>query len=258
MAGEMQTIPEARSDLEDKLNPKCFVVSLTSDKYSDFCARNKGTGIRFHHFNAVDGSKLTDIGNIPDILAKGARGYSKGAVGCAMSHLSLWKQCVSSKENMLVFEDDAYLRHDLNSQYEMLLKRHSWELILFGCNTDSLLQLAFIDGVDFFGEFTVRYPEASQLSEFVRNNDEVGLVRLKLAFGTCGYAITPQGAEKLLQKCFPMDNHPIYIRSENRWFSAYGIDCMMASAYAHIRSFLCFPPLVMTPNDLKKSQTLNR
>lgn len=53
-----------------------------------------------------------------------------------------------------------------------------------------------------------------------------------------------------------MDNRPVYIDVENRSFAAYSIDCMMVSAYPSIGAFMCFPPLVMTPNDQTTSQTV--
>ncbi len=54
-----------------------------------------------------------------------------------------------------------------------------------------------------------------------------------------------------------MDNRPVYIEPENRSFPAYSIDCMMITAYPQMDAFICFPPLVMTPNDQATSQTVN-
>lgn len=238
-------------------NTNYFVISLTDTQFADFCSRNRGPGIPFRHFVGIDGSKITKRSQVDGVLADGATGYSRGALGCAMSHLALWKTSVSSGENVAIFEDDAFVRNDFLAQYESLLaSQKAWDLILFGCNTDTIVSVPYGGGIEFTGQFSTLYPTAQQLAAFAGSAEDVSLVRLKLAFGLCGYAVSPRGAETLIRRCFPLDNRPVHIEPENRSFPAYAIDCMMASVYPDLRAFVCFPALVMTPNDQATSQTV--
>ena len=178
------------------------------------------------------------------------------AIGAALSHRGLWQQCLSRGEVLVVFEDDAWLRHDFGPQLEALLRRAGeWDVMLFGCNMDTDIELAVTPQVSLTGSFSVAYPQPEHLAEFTKMRDAVELCRVLLALGICGYAVTPRGAERLLlQYCFPLDNRPLRLTVTGRRVRAYGIDCMMADAYPKMRALLCWPPLVMTPNEQRSSQ----
>jgi glycosyl transferase, family 25 len=168
------------------------------------------------------------------------------AIGAALSHRELWQQCLLRGEVIAVFEDDAWLRQDFEPQLDKLLQRASgWDVMLFGCNTPH---------VSLTRSFSVAYPQPEHLAEFTKMRDAVELCHVLLALGICGYAITPRGAERLLRYCFPLDNRPIRLAVTGRRIRAYGIDCTMADAYPKMRALLCWPPLVMTPNEQRSSQ----
>ena len=233
------------------------VISLSDAQFAAFCGRNSAACIPFRHFTAVDGAKMTESPQAIGLLAPGITNYSNGALGCAVSHRALWKQCAASAKNIVIFEDDAIVRHDFMAQVDALMARGKpWDVIFFGCNTDTVVSIPSTGGINLTGHFSTLYPSPAQLAGFVEQKTDVSLLRLKFAFGLCGYAVSPKGADKLIERCFPMDNRPVYIDEENRSFPAYGIDCMMVSAYPSIGAFMCFPPLVMTPNDQTTSQTV--
>lgn len=233
------------------------VISLTTELFKAFCTRNGGAGLSFHHFAAVDGAKIKDRSELRGILADDAQGYSRGGVGCAMSHAALWRQCAASTENFVIFEDDAVLRDDFVQKSQALLaSARSWDIIFFGCNTDTIVSIPYAGGIDFTGQFSTLYPKPEQIAAFTTLTDEVNLLRLKFSFGLCGYAVSPAGAQKLIAYTLPMDNRPVYIAPEDRTIPAYSIDCMMIDAYTRMEAYMCFPPLVMTPNDQATSQTV--
>jgi glycosyl transferase, family 25 len=247
----------ALNTLDQESEFDCFVISLEdeSKRLAQFRARNKPTEIVINHFKAVDGSKLENIGDMRSILGEGAHNWTRGSVGCAMSHLALWKECVSRKRKFVIFEDDAYLRYDFSSQLQGLFERYKdWDLILLGYNTNTIIELGISPGINFAGQFSVPFPNSVHLNEFVRVTDPVALLRLKIAFGLCGYVVTPKGAKLLIEKCLPLDTRAIYIPPESRSIYANGIDVMMVSVYSDMRAYLSCPPLVMTPNDPKTSQ----
>jgi glycosyl transferase, family 25 len=231
---------------------KCLVISLDVQRFSTFCKRNEATGIDFVHVRAVDGAALS---HIPNGVVSLEANYSMPAIGAALSHRNLWRECLSRGEVTAVFEDDAWLRQDFEPRLDTLLKRATgWDVMLFGCNTNTGIELAVTPHVSLRGSFTVAYPQPEHLAEFSKMRDAVELCRVLLALGICGYAITPRGAERLLRYCFPLDNRPIRLAVTGRRVSAYGIDCMMADAYPKMRALLCWPPLVMTPNEQRSSQ----
>jgi glycosyl transferase, family 25 len=244
----------------------CFVISLERqpERLKAFYERNQSSGIEFRHFKAIDGTQCSDA-VAKEILAEGVSNYRVGQIGLAMSHLTLWRLCVKQNKPFLVFEDDAVIRQDFKSQFTPLTRQlANWDFILLGYNTDSVLELSMSPGVDFggvfsvhfpglSGAFSVRYPTAKHLAEFATAKNPVGLARLSVALGTAGCAITPKGAERLIQCCFPLDNRQVHLRCIDRTFAAYGIDCMLATVYSTISAFVCVPPLVMTANDPKKS-----
>jgi glycosyl transferase, family 25 len=245
---------------------QCHVVTLRKNPKSaaDFMERNKVTAINFNIFDAVDGSLLSDDDAIRSgIIARGAIGYARDRIGSAASHRALWERCALSQQNLIIFEDDAFIRHDFKERVNALLReREEWDIILFGFNTDSLLDIEMIPECRFGGVFSCPFLSPVQLSSFVMTTDEVRLYRLYNAFGLCGYGISPKGARKLVQRVFPLDNRPVYIPYWNNTlgrdtFLCRGTDMVMNCYFGELLSYVCFPPLVLSPN-VKKPSTAAR
>ena len=98
------------------------------------------------------------------------------AIGAALSHRELWQQCLSRGEVIAVFEDDAWLRQDFEPQLDTLLQRAiGWDVMLFGCNTDTGIELAVTPHVSLRGSFSVAYPQPEYLAEFTKMRDAVEL-----------------------------------------------------------------------------------
>jgi hypothetical protein len=94
------------------------------------------------------------------------------------------------------------------------------------------------------------------LERFAAARAPVAIFRLRHAFGICGYAISPQGAAKLRERCFPMDNRMIEFPATNKRFPAYSIDGMMNAFYRALDAYACLPPLVLAPNDKAASTVM--
>jgi glycosyl transferase, family 25 len=244
---------------------QCHVISLrkTPKKAADFFERAKPTRLNFNLFEGIDGAVLSDDEAVRSgIVARNTNGYTRGMIGCAASHLALWKQCGSGERNFIIFEDDAFIRHDFKEQVEALISnRHDWDIVLFGFNTDSLLDIQMAQHCRFAGVFSCPFPSADQLASFVRETDELRLYRLHNAFGGCGYGISPRGARKFMQVVFPLDNRPVFIPY---WKNTLGSDTfvcrtrdmVMNCYYSQFSSYVCFPPLVLSPNDPQQSSTV--
>lgn len=242
---------------------KCYVISLARlpEKRSDFLERNRGTGLRFEVFEAVDGSKLT----IDECVQKGfitasAVRYTLGMIGCAASHHSLWKEAETTQSNLLVFEDDAYCRHDIADQIQDLLSSlPDWDIILLGSNTNAVLDFKISEHFNFAGFFSNRHPSHEQLQAFTKDTGRVVAVRLNNAMGSCSYLVSPQGARKLIS-LFPMDNRLVFVpgdkaRSGRDTFRCITGDMMMNTLYPRMNAYVAVPPLVIPRHDHITSTT---
>lgn len=236
----------------------CFVINLKRqpERLHAFLAQTNPSGIDFNRFEAVDGETI-DLAEVEGrIIVKGPAPPTRGMIGNAMSHLALLRRCAGQTKNFLVLEDDAVVRHDIKTQFGSLAEQmEGWDIILLGYNTNVPLELTVSPGIDFGGLFSARYPTPQQLSDFAFSTNPVALHRLVIAMGSCGYAVTPKGAQILIDNCFPMDNRPVSFRSTRAVWPAASLDAMMATAYCKMQAFACFAPLVMTPNDQATSTT---
>jgi glycosyl transferase, family 25 len=234
-----------------------FVISLkrTPDRLQGFSANNAGTGIDFEHFEAIDGMSM-DSSARTALVSSHATGYTPGALGVAASHRALWLRCSEQQNPFVICEDDAVLRDDIADQLPRLISRaDDWDIVMLGFNFDVGLETEIVPGILMGGGFSVKYPTQQHLHAFASGRGQVALQRLNLCFGICAYAISPTGARRLLQKAFPMDNRPTVIKSANRSFPAYGVDCMMATLYPQLTAYVCIAPLAMTPNSQHSSLT---
>lgn len=260
-AWQQQYLPSESSAWFDR-NFDCYVISLAKcpEKTTGFFERNRPTYINFKIFHGIDGTEQSvDDAIRMGVVAPGATDYTMGSIGCAASHLSLWRNSIANDHHIMIFEDDAFIRHDfkhhIRSQITSIV---DWDIILFGFNIDSSLDIRMIPGCDFGGRFSLRYPSLDNLLVFAKMIGSTTLYRLNNAFGLCGYALSPSGARKLVELCFPMDNRPLYIRFWNKASPCKTIDMMMNCFFSELRSYVCFPPLVLSPNDHTTSTTLKR
>lgn len=142
--------------------------------------------------SAIDGPKL-DLQMVKSIItpkgvinAQNMNGgfgvpLTRGAIGCAMSHRAIWIQIRDDPmlNSALILEDDIEMNDDFVSKFNTYKKYVplNYDIIYLGYH------LASID---------------SSLE-----NVNAIFVKLKKVYGTFGYIVTKQGAEKLL-KMFPI------------------------------------------------------
>lgn len=241
---------------------ECHVINLTRqpEKYAAFLARNRVTGLEFRRFAAIDGTAVSREEFVRSGLLKSDAVYTQGAIGCAVSHLTLWRHAIAQRTNLLIFEDDAYCRHDIGAQVARLLAElRDWDVILLGCNSDAILSVKFSRHWSFAGYFSVLHPSLDQLRNFAEIRTNVAAVRLNNAFGTCAYLVSPRGAQKLAT-VFPLENRPVLLpRRETHFeydtFYCDSIDTLMNTLYSHMSAYVAFPPLAMPQNDPGTSTT---
>jgi glycosyl transferase, family 25 len=168
-----------------------FIVNLNKDvekkeHMQHLCKKNS---LDCHFIDAVYGRDLSDdyIEQIYD-KDKGVkeigRELTKGELGCALSHLSIYHKMLDNNiQRAIVLEDDIYLVEDCTKVINSLDRLpNNWELILLGYYSNVQTELATPSSFRYRTSISDKY-------ECVR------LVRL--AFGTHGYLINLNGAKKL-------------------------------------------------------------
>jgi len=247
-----------RADMHIENMFDCRVINLARSprRLKRFLAQNTTAGFRIERFEAVDGATIDIASAVANgVIANGAK-YAPGAIGVAMSHRAIWRESIARKKSALVFEDDVILRHDVRDVLPQLVSRlpENWDIMLLGYNTDSILDLNLgCGGINLYGSFSAQYPTPAQLSAFAVSHEPVGAYKLHAAFGICGYAISPGGAERLISKCFPMDNRLIQLPALGRGIVLTGLDGMLNAFFRRISAFACFAPLVLPINDRSSS-----
>lgn len=236
-----------------------FVINLKRqpEKFDNFLRLNAGCGIAFERFEACDGAALSEQEAIAMKIVVPGTKFTKGSIGCAVSHYRLWQRSVETNEPLLVFEDDAAVRDDFSASYPRLLAAiERWDYFTFGYNTDSILDIEMAKGMTSALAFSPKHPSAENQQDFVKSAIPVSAFRLNNCFGTCGYAISPHGAKQLMKGCFPMNNRPITLPALKRTFPAFNFDCILNDIYRRVEAYACFPPLVLPKNDVAHSTTV--
>jgi glycosyl transferase family 25 len=234
------------------------VISLerTPERRAQFTRRNPH--LDFDFFNAVDGTALTAEAIQATGLFQPGLPYTRGAYGVALSHHALWQQTIALGEKLTVAEDDAIFREDFATARAELLDslQPGWDMVLWGWNFDSILQLRVLPGMPSAMAFDQQAMLAA-LPGFAFTTARPQAFRLDIAFGLPAYTISPGGAKKLTARCFPLTDFtrnvpllPQPIRNE-------GVDVALSQAYPLTDSYACFPPLALSPNDRASSTIQN-
>lgn len=179
-----------------KNNVKCFVINLASnnDRYvrfnkyyndSDLYKNN----IICNRFDAINGRTLTDDQlayyvqevALQNLYFAEKNSYrrkhyelTKGAVGCYLSHLTLYEQLLNddSSDYYLIFEDDCIFNKNIAHNISTILNNapNNWDMIIFGAIRSK--------------------------SNKVQNT----LLKYNTFWGLCCYVINKRGARKIFEE----------------------------------------------------------
>ncbi len=227
-------------------------------KLEEFDRANRGV-IAYERFPAVDGlspatrALATDSTFHPDL------NYTPGAIGCALSHIALWRRTVAANKPATICEDDANFNKDfMRFAGEAVTKlAGKFDLILWGWNFDSVLTF------DLWGisSCTAMFDANQMLSgieRFKTINFTPTLYGLQRAYGCVCYTISPKGASTLLSRGLPLRPMEVFFPGLNKMMPNTGIDVVMSSLYPQMIALVSFPPLVLTKHERARSTTLLR
>ena len=238
--------------MEPYVDPSSIIVinlDRCADRFDAFRTRNAHLGsvrrLAAMHGTTVDRLDLQRRG-----LMTADLNFSDGAVGCALSHLSLWRGVAAGSRALTVCEDDAVCASDFIAAANKRIAgvADDWDIVLWGWLLNSMLELQIFPGQP---AFLCHGPTPPGVADFVATSSAPGsgnLFRLNRACGTMCYTISPKGAARLLALCTPLRRARLYLPEAPAGWPVDGIDIMMCLFHPTLNSYISVPPLVMSPH----------
>jgi GR25 family glycosyltransferase involved in LPS biosynthesis len=231
-------------------------LDMSVDRLTLFHARNSDLAgvIRVSAIDGrnVDRQKLIAAGVITDDLP-----YLPGSLGCALSHVRLWKKSASENRVVTIFEDDVICSDHFRRESAALISKLSedWDIIQWGYNFHQCFMWLVFEFVKAKLQFyDHRFPEGSLDFKSLRFSSSP--IRVAHSLGLMAYSVSPKGARALLNYCLPLRDRPIPFPGTGTFLPDLGIDVAMCGAYRSMQAFICMPPLVI--HDRRTSDRIER
>lgn len=236
-----------------------FVISLTKtphrlDEFFKCNAHLKNV----KHFEAIDSSTILREELVEKNIILSDNRFKVGALGNMLSHISLWKYAVENNTSITIFEDDAITHKkflELSDDFLANLK-DQYDFVGWGWNFDADL---WASNRPFLSPFLAKFNQNSlRTHRHSYLTSPFSSIALKVYFscgGTIGYTISPAGAQKYLKECLPIASDlSLQIPSGDRInFPLWGLDMALSKVYLISRSYISFPPIVVTDNNISVS-----
>jgi GR25 family glycosyltransferase involved in LPS biosynthesis len=175
---------------------------------------------------------------------------SPGQLGCAISHWTLWWKAIYEQKSLLILEDDAATHPDLQDWIEEAEICRRADIVLFGINTDSILEAISPEGVRQIAIYDEQYPSYATIAETLARTSiaDVRSWRLVKGLGLCCYLVTPEGATKLCEQLLPLriDGVPLPLVSD--MMPGIGVDRRLNALLDRIEAYVAVPFLAWSPN----------
>jgi len=243
---------------------KSFVITLkrTPERLEQFYNLNptaKNQGIE--PIYGIDGQEINAILRPSKLIKLEAlQTWSKGAIGAALSHLYCWRHAIKSQKTCLILEDDAILAegwHKITLEATLEIKDY-FDIIFLGWNINTALKAATLEGIETTSLFSPPFPSNEQITALINSNDKRKACKLLHCYGLSSYIISPTGAEKLIQLATPLRTEIVKLGRGLPNIESIHIDALLNNYYGSCRSFVIYPPLVLTKNTPETSLTKPR
>ena len=237
-----KAISEGQSPL--MAQPHVINLDRSVDRMTKFRQRNPF--LDFIRVSAVDGSLVDREQLVKDGIISEDVLYAPGSLGCALSHVGLWKKAVEQNKIVTIFEDDAICSLFFNEESEKILSilPEDWDIVQWGANFHPLFMWLDFEFSKAKLEFYDRSYSKDTLA-FQRTRYSPSPVRIAHSFGLMAYSVSPKGARAVIEYCLPLKNRVIAFPGTGVAIKDTGIDCPMCGAYGSMQAFTCLPPLVV-------------
>ena len=229
-------------------------LARTPMRTAEFLLRNAHLS-DVRRMQAKDGSRLCRA----DLEARGiiepGLSYTEGAIGCALSHLTLWSEVIDSGVAMTVAEDDAVFcaNFEAEAQRHLASLPEDWEVVTWGYNADTTLTFDLLPGVTPCSASFHQDGVRAAAGGWPGRDVQARLFPNLRSLGTVCYSVSPRGAARLIGFCLPFRPMETMHPGMDRPLCNDGIDNMMAHLWPQMRAYVSVPPLVLTPNELSAS-----
>lgn len=195
---------------KENIDIATYVINLKRrpDRLRNFFTKNQKELFPLTVFEGVDGKNLQPSNKIQKAFSTGDYNYRRGIVGCAMSHIKIWKEFLTKANQSfcLVLEDDAELCPEFKDKVLYLINKHSSDFDIMFLHYNPYPQYSR-------KELYTNSPPIAELWTKERSMKE------NMGSGA-GYILTRQGALNLLRH---VKNNGVYnaidwvmFKSENR------------------------------------------
>ena len=225
-------------------------------KLAEFEAANRGV-IAYERFAAVDGLSVATETFVASGTFHPDLRYTPGAIGCALSHIALWKRVAASNKPLTICEDDAHFNKAFPRFAGDAVAKLAgqFDLILWGWNFDSVLCFN-LWGISSCSTIFDAAQMRGAMEHFNALSITPTLYALQRAYGTVCYTLSPKGAALLLEKAVPLRPMEVFFPGLGKNMPNTGIDVVLSSLYPQIIALVSFPPLVLTKHERNRSTTL--
>jgi glycosyl transferase family 25 len=229
-----------------------ITLDIGSDRFRRFMTLNQH--LELEPFVGIDGSRLSFEDSIRrgfitrDCAASGL--VSPGQLGCAISHWTLWWKAVYEQKSLLILEDDVATHPELQGWIDRSPLCREADIILFGINTDSVLEALSPEQLHMISLFGEKHPDYESIGDklSLTRASDVRAWKLIKALGLCCYLVTPAGATKLVERLLPLrlDGVPLPLISDN--MAGIGVDRRLNALFDTLDAYVTMPFLAWTPN----------
>lgn len=179
--------------------------------------------------------------------------YSDKALGCAMSHISLWQQATERECSLTIFEDDIVISRQFEPRAREIIASLEpvWDFIQWGHVINPLFSWVDIgiSKIRLHNYGARRYDWQEGWRDFQEQEFIAAPLKLLHSFGTQGYSISPKGARKMLEYALPLRDRLIEFYEAGVATPDVGIDVTLCGIYPEMKAFTCIPPLLIHHDD---------
>jgi GR25 family glycosyltransferase involved in LPS biosynthesis len=194
-------------------NLPIYVINLEhrSDRYEKFMRHLLETKIvpdhtKVHRFDAVDGKTVSANEILKLCSPQSVRPLRQGEIGCALSHIRMWKMCLWLQKPCVIYEDDTVLRPNFVTRMDRIWSKlitidPQFDMLYLGYTLDDRLPKSFGWAPE---KITALQQDTSLNQDTIEPYSEfVKLATQERLFGWHGggqfaYVISPKGAQFLL------------------------------------------------------------
>jgi len=197
-------------------------------------------------FSAIEGTKVDRMALEREGIISGDLKYGPGSLGCALSHIALWRVALERRRSITIFEDDAVTVEDFAAQAIRIVNSlgDQWDFLLWGCNLNP--SFAWID-------LGVTRARLHVYGARRRNGLKIGAaaapIKLLHAFGAFAYSVSPSGAKAAIEYCLPLRHRFIKFVDANVNVEDISQDVALCGLYPSIKAYLALPLIAFAERD---------